>query len=298
MPDNLRQRLRRFWLGLLTLTGWKQAGFFIPYRYAAGVEALDYPALEPVFAAAAGRMGGVLDAIDSHAGAFAAMQGGGAAPRFQQQWYPRLDACAAYALVRRESPAQIVEIGSGHSTRFLARAVADAGLATRITCMDPAPRATIAQLKVKHLACVLAQADPSLFEGLQAGDFVFVDSSHIAMPGTDVDRVVLDILPRLKPGVLVHFHDIFLPDAYPPELAQWAYNEQALVGALLQGGAWELVFSSHYVQSRMATRVATSVVASLPLPGGAIEGSVWLRKRRDVECPGPRTNRALLRGGE
>ena len=278
MPDTLRKRLRRLWLGLLTVSGARPAGFFIPYRYAAEVEPLGYPALEPVFAAAAGRMGEVLDAIDSHAAAFAAMQGGGGAPRFTQEWFPRLDACAAYALVRREKPGRVIEIGSGHSTRFLARAVADGGLATRITCVDPAPRAAIAALNVEHVAAVLAQADPALFEGLAAGDFVFVDSSHIAMPGTDVDRLVLDILPRLKPGVFVHFHDIVLPDAYPPALAQWAYNEQGMVGALLQGGAWQLVFSSHYVKTRMAARVAAGVAASLPLPGGAIEGSVWLKK--------------------
>ena len=67
------------------------------------------------------------------------------------------------------------------------------------------------------------------------------------MPGTDVDRIVLDLLPRFPPGVLVHIHDVFLPDPYPPEWAWRGYNEQLLVGALLQGGAFELVFASRYV---------------------------------------------------
>ena len=81
-----------------------------------------------------------------------------------------------------------------------------------------------------------------VFEALAAGDILFIDSSHIAMPGTDVDRLFLDVLPRLAGGTLVHIHDIALPYAYP-KIWDWrGYNEQLLVGALLQGGGYELVF--------------------------------------------------------
>ncbi|HEX5611092.1 MAG TPA: hypothetical protein VFX67_00445, partial [Burkholderiales bacterium] len=64
------------------------------------------------------------------------------APRWNQDWFPRLDAAAAYAMVRRFRPRRIVEVGSGHSTRFLARAAADGATQTRIAAIDPAPRAT------------------------------------------------------------------------------------------------------------------------------------------------------------
>ena len=274
------QRLRAFWLGALTLTGLQKRGFFIPYRYAAGVQPSGYPALEPVFAAAQPAFASLSAAIGSHAAAFAAIAAADANPRFTQDWFPRLDACAAYALVRREKPRAIVEIGSGHSSRFMARAVADAGLATRITCIDPFPRASLAGLGVVHVKSLLSGADPALFATLLPGDMVFVDSSHVAMPGTDVDRVVLDILPRLRPGCLVHFHDITLPDAYPAEMAAWGYNEQGMIGALLQGGAYELIWSSHYVATRMAAAVAASGVSGLPLLASAIEASLWLRKLR------------------
>ena len=73
------------------------------------------------------------------------------APRWNQDWFPRLDAAAAYATVRETRPRRIVEVGSGHSTRFLARAVADGGLATRITAIDPRPRAAIRGLNVEWL---------------------------------------------------------------------------------------------------------------------------------------------------
>ncbi|MGH7186617.1 MAG: class I SAM-dependent methyltransferase, partial [Pseudomonadota bacterium] len=100
------------------------------------------------------------------------------APRWDQDWFPRLDAAAAYAMVRETRPARIVEVGSGHSTRFLARAVADGGLDTRITCIDPQPRASISGLKVDFLKMEVQQAKPSIFKSLAASDILFIDSSH------------------------------------------------------------------------------------------------------------------------
>jgi len=181
--------------------------------------------------------------------------------------------------VRRERPARIVEVGSGHSTRFLAQAVADADLATVITCIDPEPRRAVDALAVTHDARLLGDEHRPLLAGLEPGDVLFIDSSHLAMPGSDVDRLCLDILPRLQAGVLVHVHDVTLPDAYPADWAWRGYNEQLLVGALLQGGAYEIVFASHWVASRMGERLACGVLASIPLATGARETSLWLRKR-------------------
>jgi predicted O-methyltransferase YrrM len=273
----MRARLRRLAFAAATLFGLPR-GFFIPYRYAGSAAPADYPALRPLFAAAEPRFAALLEVIEAYRGELLSIAAGDGPARFDQDWFPRLDAAAAYALVRRERPRRIVEIGSGHSTRFLARAVADGSLATEITCIDPAPRAAIAALGVHHRPELLAAADPDLFAGLAAGDILFIDSSHIAMPGTDVDRLVLDVLPRLAAGVLVHVHDIFLPDAYPPEWAWRGYNEQLLVGALIQGGAFDLVFASRYAATRMIPRLAGSVLAVLPLLPDAHETSLWLRK--------------------
>jgi hypothetical protein len=274
----MRARWRRLRLGLQTVLGLTPGGFFIPYRYAGTVEPAGYPALEPLFAGAEPRFLEVLSAADRLAAEILRIRDGGGPARFDQSWFPRLDAVAAYALVRSGAPRRIVEIGSGHSTRFLARAVADGALGTRITCIDPQPRAALARLAVEHVPVLLRDADPALLEGLEAGDVLFIDSSHIAMPGTDVDRLFLDVLPRLKPGVLVHVHDVTLPDAYPEAWAWRAYNEQLLVGALLQGGGYELVFSSHYVATRLRAATTAGVVAQIPLAAEALETSLWLRK--------------------
>jgi predicted O-methyltransferase YrrM len=193
-------------------------------------------------------------------------------------WFPRLDAAAAYGIVRRDAPKRIIEVGSGHSTRFLARAVSDADLGTQITCIDPQPRRSLEGLGVRHDKRLLNQSHRPLFEALGKNDILFVDSSHIAMPGTDVDRLFLDILPRLAPGVLVHVHDVLLPDTYPEAWAWRGYNEQVLVGALLQGGAYELVFASHWVTTQLPERLQTGVLGTIPLVPGAHETSLWLRK--------------------
>jgi predicted O-methyltransferase YrrM len=273
-----RARLRRLGFGLSTVLGLRPRGFFIPYRHAQTVVPAGYPALLPLFAAAEPAFRTVMDAIEAHRDCLARIRDGDGPARFDQDWFPRLDAAAAYAMVRLHAPRLVVEVGSGHSTRFMARAARDGGLPTRIVCIDPAPRAAIRALPVEHVPAVLADADPGLFAGIGPGDVLFVDSSHIAMPGTDVDRLLLDVLPRLPRGVLLHVHDILLPDAYPEPWAWRGYNEQLLVGALLQGGGFEPLFSSRYVATRRPGWIAAGVLAGIPLPAGALETSLWLRK--------------------
>ncbi len=254
-------------------------GFFIPYRYAATIRACDYPVLAPIFAAAADRFVAFLRRIDRYREAFSRFGGEPPAPRFEQDWFPRLDACAAYAMLRAHRPVQVIEIGCGHSTRVMARAIADGGLPTRLLCVDPVPRARLLGLAVEHHAATLGELSPKLFDRLGAGDVLFVDSSHIAMPGSDVDCLVNAVLPRLAPGMLVHFHDIFLPHAYPEAWAWRGYNEQLLVAPLLATGAYELLFASAYVVRHQPDLLAGSCVAALPLVEGALESSLWLRKR-------------------
>jgi hypothetical protein len=278
MSGARRGARRRLRFGLSTVLGLKPLGFFIPYRYAGTARPEPYPALLPLFEQAEARFRDVVGLIDAHADDLRLIALGEGPARFDQGWFPRLDAAAAYALVRRNRPRRIVEVGSGHSTRFMAQAVADGGLATDFVCIDPAPRARVEGLGVRHLPRLLRDADRSEFERLGAGDVLFIDSSHVAMPGTDVDRLFLDILPRLPSGVLVHIHDVTLPDAYPHAWQWRGYNEQLLVGALLQGGAYELVFASHYVANRTRFVAASPVLAGLTLPEGAFETSLWLRK--------------------
>lgn len=275
-------RFRRLRMGLETVLGLRRRGFFIPYRHADGLAdpALPYPALERLFEEGRDRITGVLDLIETYADDLIAIDGtGGDRARWTQDWFPRLDAASAYAMVRHHAPGRIIEIGSGHSTRFMHRAVQDGGLATRITAIDPAPRADIAELPIRLERMTVQSVDLGLFDDLGSGDFVCVDSSHIMMPGSDVDIAVNRILPALPAGTFVFFHDILLPDGYPEDWTWRGYNEQNAVAALLQGG-WEIVFASHYAATRMSDRVASGVAGRLPLVDGALETGLWLRRKQ------------------
>lgn len=275
------RRWRRAWLGLSTALGLAKRGVFIPYRHADTLDAprwrAPYPAIEALFASREASFRAVLGLIEMQAETLTGF--GDApppAPRFAQDWFPRLDAAAAYAIVRARRPRRIVEIGSGHSTRFLARAIVDEGHDGALTAIDPAPRADIAGLaNVALLRAPLQEIGLAPFEALKAGDLLFVDSSHVLMPGSDVDIVLNRILPMLQAGVLVHLHDVFLPDDYPPEWRWRSYNEQQGVAAHLIGGRLAPFFASRYVATRMAEALSGTAVARLPLPAGAYESSLW-----------------------
>jgi len=197
------------------------------------------------------------------------------APRWDQDWFPRLDAAAAYAMVRSTRPRRIVEVGSGHSTRFLARAVADGGLGTRITAIDPQPRASIAALPVDWIRTPVQRV--AAFPALGEGDILFVDSSHQLRPGSDVDFLMNAVLPLLPAGVRVHFHDIFLPDDYPPEWQWRRYNEQPAVAALIERNILKVDFASH-ATVKLEPEKIQGVLERLPLMPGALESSLWLTK--------------------
>ena len=254
-----------------------------PVAYPAGL--LAYPALEPLFAAAAPAFAALLSAAGRHAGDLRRIARGGPGlagerpARFAQEWFPRLDGIAAYLVVREARPRRILEIGCGHSSRFMAQAIVDGDLPTDFTCVDPRPRAPLAGLPLRHVSRRFGAAEAVLTAGFAPDDIVFVDSSHVVEPGNEVDRVLLDVLPRLPAGALVHFHDIFLPEDYPAAWDERRYNEQTAVGALLGGGGYGIVFASRYVATRTDLLAGTVVEDLAPVPD-VPETSLWLRKLR------------------
>jgi predicted O-methyltransferase YrrM len=273
---SLRGRWRRLALGLPTILGLTPRGWFIPHRYAPllpppGAQP-PYPAIEALFESRSNDFEAVLALVEAQAAALQGMRS-----LLDQAWFPSLDAAVAYALMRERKPQHLVEVGSGHSTRVLAKALGGLG---EILAIDPAPRADIAGLPgVQVVAATVQSAASELFDRLGRGDVLFIDSSHILMPGSDVDLLFNRVLPRLPAGVIVHIHDIFLPFDYPPVWGWRAYNEQLGVLPLLTSGAYTPLFSSVWARQRFADRLARSVVATLPLPKEAFSTSLWLEKR-------------------
>src|SRR5690606_30859883 len=167
-------------------------------------------------------------------------------PRWAQDWFARLDAAAAYALVRARAPQRIVEIGSGFPTSFMVRAAIDGYLPIDYTAIDPEPELDLAEMGITVIDRPVQAAGVEPYRPLGEGDILFIETSHVVMPGTDVDFLVNRILPCLPPGVLVHLNGIILPDPYPSEWDEDGFNEQQVIAAMLAGGAFRPVFSSRW----------------------------------------------------
>jgi predicted O-methyltransferase YrrM len=273
-----RSSRRTLAFGLSTVLGVARRGYFIPLRNAPASDAFaqrPFGALRPLFDACRPAFAAHLARIDAYATDLAAIDGPPPEPRFGQTWFPRLDAAALYALVRDRQPARIVEIGSGHSTRFLARAIRDGGLPSHLVAIDPEPRADLTGLPITLIRRTVQEAGLAPFATLGAGDLLLVDSSHVLMPGTDVDVALNHVVPALAAGTLIAFHDIFLPDPYPAAWPFTVYNEQNAVAPLLRSAG--LVFASAYVVRHMAEALAATAIGREPLPDGARESLLVLR---------------------
>lgn len=269
---SLRAELSRLRAQLMTLLG-QPRGFFTQYAYADQLQCVDAPYAEVESLFANCGYEGFFDEILNHCETLSTLGMGPNDPVLGRGMFPALDGMAAYAAIRRFRPGHIIEIGSGDSTFFLARAIADAGHG-RITCIDPQPRRDVLDLEVGLERRLLANNDAALAASLEPNDVLFIDSSHIMLPGMDVDIQFNRMFPRLQKSVLVHVHDIFLPDDYPPHWRERNYSEQnALMGWILSG-FFEVLWPGHYVFTRRKDFV--SRVGEFAEIRGA--GSIWLRK--------------------
>jgi Methyltransferase domain len=196
-------------------------------------------------------------------------------------WFESIDADVLYGVVRYFRPARIIEIGSGHSSRLAARAICDGGLATKLVCVDPGPRVEIRRCADEYIQSPVEELPVAeLAERLDANDLLFIDSSHVITTGGDVPYLYLQVLPHLRPGVLVHAHDIFLPFEYPQEFIvgqRWGWNEQYLLYALLIGNSdFEILWPSCYMWQSHQHQVRNVIVAEKSFPPPS---SFWLRKK-------------------
>ena len=157
----------------------------------------------------------------------------GAGPTFENGYFTGLDAMALYSVLATERPRTYLEVGSGNSTKFARKAIRDNNLPTKIVSIDPRPRADVELLCDQSIRCRFEDADPSHVESLEAGDIIFIDNSHRSFQNSDVTVFFLETLPRLKPGVIVHIHDIMLPYDYPKEWKDRYFSEQYLLGCWL-----------------------------------------------------------------
>jgi predicted O-methyltransferase YrrM len=203
----------------------------------------------------------------------------------QNSQFSWLDARALFVLLRAWKPKRIIEVGSGYSSLLIAdvnRRFFDGGI--EFTCIEPYPRAFlkrgvsgIAQLIERQVQQVPA-AD---FQRLGPGDILFIDSSHVAKTGSDVNHLLFDVLPALAPGVRVHVHDIFLPHDYPEDWVlkeNRSWNEQYVLRALLMYAAatFRIEFGCAYAFHTFPDLVIAALAH--PKGHGFGGGSFWFTK--------------------
>ena len=195
-----------------------------------------HPGLAAVVEGHRGAYRETLDGLGEHVDAFRAIPLAARddeEPEWVNGWLPGLDGAALYALPLLHGSRRYVEVGSGSSTRFVARARRDAAAGLSITSIDPRPRRGVDALCDVVIRTGLEEADLGLFSALEAGDIVFFDGSHRTFMGSDATVFFLEVLPALAPGVLVGVHDVYLPDDYPPDVAPAFYSEQYLLASWL-----------------------------------------------------------------
>lgn len=154
--------------------------------------------------------------------------------------FSRGDAEFLYQFIRHTKPKRVFEIGSGNSTKIakaaLKRNAAESGVAARHVCIEPYEMPWLEELGVELLRKRVEDCPLEFFDELEAGDLLFIDSSHIIRPQGDVLHEYLEIFPRLKPGVYIHIHDIFTPRDYPDRWIREKvlfWNEQYLLETIL-----------------------------------------------------------------
>ncbi|MBL8350000.1 MAG: class I SAM-dependent methyltransferase [Burkholderiaceae bacterium] len=198
--------------------------------------------------------------------------------------YSYTDAIFLHCMIRHAQPRRIIEVGSGHSScvtmdtneRFF-------GGGIECTFIEPYPKLLHSLLKptdaerIRIIGTRVQDVATETFDVLESNDILFIDSTHVSKTGSDVNYLFFEVIPRLKPGVLIHVHDIFYPFEYPEKwaLAGRAWNENYLLRAFLQFNSdFKVVLFANY----LVTFHRAALVKALPKCAGNFGGNIWFRR--------------------
>ncbi|MFQ5570210.1 MAG: class I SAM-dependent methyltransferase [Rhodothermales bacterium] len=203
---------------------------------------------------------------------------------YENSFFSYGDAMLLYGLLRHLRPRQVIEVGSGFSSAlmldtdevFMDNSIAFTFIDPRLDGLEKLIRDGDRQ-RVQVVGQPVQRVPLDRFEALEAGDILFIDSSHVVKIGSDVVYLLFEVLPRLKEGVVVHFHDIFWPFQYPEAWirAGRAWNEAYFVRAFLQFNRWfEILYFCSFIAVRHGRHLQERMPLCLRDPGC----SLWLRK--------------------
>lgn len=202
-------------------------------------------------------------------------------PTWNNGFLPGLDIIGIYTLITEFKPKKYIEIGSGNSTKVAYKAKMDQRLSTEIISIDPQPRAEIDHLANKVIRKPFENIDFDILDELHENDILFVDNSHRILPNSDAMVFFLEILPRLKKGVIVHIHDIYLPYDYPQFMCDRFYSEQYGLAMYLLANAkkFETLLPNYFIYEDKELSETLSPIWNHPNLLGIEKhgGSYWLR---------------------
>ncbi len=248
----------------------------------------DLEAMKALLAALIDAHGGEFEALPPHGELRALGYGPG---------FPVIDALTTWLMVREFRPARYIEVGSGLSTYYAwlaAAANGREGSSCEMTCIDPFPTGRLRDLEDPVVEAVVSKVeatDPGVFAELDAGDVLFIDSTHVLKLGGDVAFLFLEVLPRLRPGVVVHIHDIHFPynTPYPAEQyifrAKWPLyrTEAMLLQAFLSfNREFEIMLSAPMIRHADEAFLERTIPGYRPVEVEDHDthfGSIWLRRR-------------------
>lgn len=167
-----------------------------------------------------------------------------------------VDAFVLYAQIRRKKPNVMIEIGSGESTRIALKALnknLEEGHDFRFRAIEPYPPKYLESINDPRFELIISKVQDVEVSKFSDADILFIDSSHVSKLGSDVNYEILEIVPTLKQGCLVHWHDIFFPKEYPKEwmeTGQQFWNESYMLHAFLSfNDSFKIRWSSKYLQT-------------------------------------------------
>ena len=209
----------------------------------------------------------------------------------QQSWFCHGDALILYSMLRHLRPKRVIEVGSGFSSALMLD-TSDQFLDSSIlfTFIDPYPDRLLSVLREDDAPLVTLHRLPvqevplECFKALEAKDILFIDSSHVSRIGSDLNFLLFEVLPVLKPGVVIHFHDIFWPFEYPREwvLTKRAWNESYALRAFLQFNSdFRVTFFNSFIEHAFRDEVDELMPFFLNDSGG----SLWIeRNQKTLGC--------------
>ena len=213
-------------------------------------------------------------------------------PKYLSEYTPpvnlglsQVDAFILYAMIRNKKPKVLIEIGSGESTRISLEALsrnADEGVACHFTAIEPFPKTFLKEIRNKNFELIESKVQDVDLRVFADADILFIDSSHVSKIDSDVNYEILNIVPQLKVGSFVHWHDIMIPMDYPKawiESGNMFWNESYMVHAfMLHNKCFRAIWASKYMQLNYSDQLRNTFAYFNPEDPGQQLSSLWIER--------------------